>query len=86
MARWTPFGAVPGEAFSAAPPGWLGAPLGAQASLLRKLTQTYIFLCPLNLRDSAARFPPFDSLRLGSQVRALGRLSKAVRSCPASAC
>ena len=42
--------------------------------------------CSLSLRDLAARFPPFDSLRLGSQVRALGRLSKAVRSCPASAC
>ncbi len=57
-----------------------------QASLPCTLTQIRIFLCFLSLRDSAARFPPNDSLRLGSQVRSLGRLSNAVRSCPASAC
>ena len=70
----------------AAEHGWLGAPYGVQASILRTLTQFHIFLCSLSLRDLVARFPPNDSLRLGSQVRALGRLSNAVRSCPASAC
>ena len=30
--RWTLFRAVPGEAFSAAPPGWLDPPLDGQAS------------------------------------------------------
>ena len=57
-----------------------------QLRLPSTLTQIYIALCSLQLQDSPALFPPFDSLRLGFQVRTLGRLSRAFLSCPASAC